>query len=190
LIAQAQAEGLSDQVPDEIEAEVADWDFDVALSQLDEKEEALNDYLGLKGEIASLRTGVQEAGLTLNGDLDAAIENWEFDRAAAIVNDAEAALARYLAARERVDEPRSLWERFGLLGADPDGKVKDSSEAFNSGDYERSRSSADEAVDTVDSASSNAARRVLIVAGGAAAFAIVILLVVWFTRLRERNEPA
>jgi hypothetical protein len=188
LIARAQDEQLSDNVPGEIQADIADWEFDTAIAALDEKEGALESYLEIKGRLSELRSNTQAAGLILGGSLDAALENWEFDRAADIVAGAEQALARYLAARGKVDEPRSLWERFGLLGSDPEGELSKAAEAFGAGDYDRSLSSSSDAIEAVDSASDNAARRVFIVAGGSALFAVLILFIVWYTRLRDRQQ--
>jgi hypothetical protein len=103
------------------------------------------------------------------------------------VAGAEQALARYLAARDRVDEPRNLWARFGLLGSDPESELSKAAEAFTAGDYDRSLNSSNDAIQAIDSASDNAARRVFIVAGGSALFALLILFIVWYTRLRDRQ---
>jgi hypothetical protein len=188
LIARAQEEGLSDRVPGEIEADIDEWDFDSALASLDEKEEWLADYLALKSDLVALRTDAEAAGLAPGPGLQEALDRWDFDHAAGIVAEARQALALYLAARERVDEPRSLWERFGLLGSDPNGDLTAAAEAFNAADYGSAERHADDAIDTVNSASTDAARRVFIVAGGAALFAIAILLIVWFGR-RRQHEP-
>jgi hypothetical protein len=188
LIARAQEEGLSDSVPGEIEVDIADWDFESALIALAVKETSFRRYLDLKPQLEALRADSQGAGLTPGKELDQAIEDWEFGIAAGIIGEAEDALSRYLAARERANEPRSLWERFGLLGEDPDGDLKAAAEAFNAGDYELAGDRADDAISSVDSASSNAARRVFIVTGAAAAFAIVILVIVWYSRRRELEE--
>jgi len=182
LIARAQEERLSDKVPAVIEAQVEVWNFEAALAGLDEAEASLEAYAELKEDLASVRAEAEAVGLTVAGRIDDAIEDWDFERARDIVEDAEQALALYLAAREKVDAPRNPWERFGLLGSDPESDLEAAATAFNAADYDRAKTDADNAIDTIDGASGVAARRVLIVAGGAAVFALLILAVVWYAR--------
>jgi tetratricopeptide (TPR) repeat protein len=190
LIARAQEEELSDKVPAQIETQVLSWNFTAALPALDEAEAALESYLDLKEDLASVRREAEPVGLTISGRVDEAIQEWDFERAREIVEDAEQALAFYLAAREKVDEPRNIWQQFGLLGSDPERDLADAAAAFNSGDYDEAKTLADDAIDAIDGAAGVAARRVLIVAVGAAIFALIILAIVWYTRRPDRRpEP-
>jgi hypothetical protein len=187
LIARAQEEGLSDRVPGEIERDVAAWDFENAREALEVKEQEFREYLELRDDLSALREGADAAGLSVAQGLETTLDDWEFERAATMILEAEEALSRYIAAREKIEEPRGLWERFGLLGSDPEGELEEAAKAFNEGDYERAGDRASDAMDAVDSASSRAARRVLLVAGGAGVFALLILLIVWYSNRRDEE---
>jgi hypothetical protein len=101
------------------------------------------------------------------------------------VEQAFQALTAYTIALERMDAPRSAWEQFGLLGADPEASVERAAAAFNDGDYTGAIDHADKAIDTIDGASKTAMRRVMIVAGIMALFAIIVLGAVWLSHRRE-----
>jgi hypothetical protein len=113
------------------------------------------------------------------------IEEWDFEGAAAAVDQAFEALTAYSVALEKVDAPRSVWEQFGLLGSNPEASVERSAAAFNDGDYTGAIDHADKAIDTIAGASKTAVRRVMIVAGIMALFAVVVLGAVWFSHRRE-----
>jgi hypothetical protein len=113
------------------------------------------------------------------------IDKWDFEGAAATVEQAFEALTAYEIAIEKVDAPRSVWEQFGLLGTDPEASIERAAAAFNDGDYTGAIDHADTAIETIDGASKTAVRRVLIVAGMLALFAIVVLGAVWLSHRRE-----
>jgi len=185
LIARAQDEGLSEAVPARIEEKVKAWQFDEAFAALDAAEAGLDVYDRLKGDLERLRNDVSAAGLVLSDDIDKRIADWDFEGARALVEQAAEAVAAYNAARAKVAEPRSLWERFGLLGSDPEASVERAAAAFNDGQYQAAIDHANHAIDTIDGASAMAVRRVLVLAGVLALFALVILVAVWLSHRRE-----
>jgi hypothetical protein len=187
LTMRATAEGLPGTIPDRIHTDIANWQFPNALARLDEAEVRLEAFAEIKEQIARLRADTRRAGLAIDERLDQALAGWDFDEASEIADEAGLALRVYREAEEIVAEPRNAWEKFGLIGSDPEVQLREAEEAFNAGDYDRARDAAQDAIDEVNGASEEAARRVLLVAGGAAAFAVLILLLVWYGHLRDRR---
>ncbi len=185
VIARAQAEGLSEDVPGQIQEKVDAWQFQDASAALDAAEAGLDTYDELKADLARLREDVAASGLALSDGIQELISAWDFEGASATVDQASQALTAYSMAVKKVNAPRSTWERFGLLGSDPESSVERAASAFNEGDYAGAIDHADKAIDMVDGASKTAMRRVLIVAGLAALFGLVVLGAVWLSRRRE-----
>jgi hypothetical protein len=185
VIARTQEEGLTEDVPGQIQEQVDAWRFRDAFTALDTAEAGLNAYDGLKEELARLREDVAFSGLVLADDIERLIDEWDFEGATATADQAFEALTAYDIALEKVDAPRSAWKQFGLLGSDPEASIERAAAAFNDGDYAGAIGHADTAIDTIDGAAKTAMRRVLIMAGILALFAIVILGAVWLSHRRE-----
>ena len=185
VIARTQEEGLTEDVPGQIQEQVDAWRFRDAFTALDTAEAGLNAYDGLKEELARLREDVAFSGLVLADDIERLIDEWDFQGATATANQAFEALTAYDIALEKVDAPRSPWKQFGLLGSDPEASIERAAAAFNDGDYAGAIGHADTAIATIDGAAKTAMRRVLIMAGMLALFAIVILGAVWLSHRRE-----
>ena len=185
VIARTQEEGLTEDVPGQIQEPVDAWRFRDAFTALDTAEAGLNAYDGLKEELARLREDVAFSGLVLADDIERLIDEWDFQGATATANQAFEALTAYDIALEKVDAPRSPWKQFGLLGSDPEASIERAAAAFNDGDYAGAIGHADTAIATIDGAAKTAMRRVLIMAGMLALFAIVILGAVWLSHRRE-----
>ena len=185
VIARTQEEGLTEDVPGQIQEQVDAWRFRDAFTALDTAEAGLNAYDGLKEELARLREDVAFSGLVLADDIERLIDEWDFQGATATANQAFEALTAYDLALEKVDAPRSPWKQFGLLGSDPEASIERAAAAFNDGDYAGAIGHADTAIATIDGAAKTAMRRVLIMAGMLALFAIVILGAVWLSHRRE-----
>lgn len=186
VIARAQESELTEDVPAQIQEQVDAWLFQEAFAALDVAEARLNAYDDLKEELARLRDDAAASELVVAEIIQGLIDEWDFEGAAATVEQAFEALTAYSIALDKVDAPRSAWEQFGLLGSDPEASVERAAAAFNDGDYTSAIDHADTAIETIDGASKTAVRRVLIVAGLLALFAIVILGAVWLSR---RHEP-
>lgn len=187
LEARAKEEGLSPEVPAAIREQVRAWRFAEALTALDKAEAGLQRVEGLRADLSRLRTEAAAAGLTLPEGGEEALLRWDFDGAADFVRRAQEALDAYVAAAVKVHGHRSLWERFGLLGSDPEARLRSAAQAFALGDFERASDRAEAAADAMGDAGDVALRRLLIVAGVLAALALVILTAVWIARLRERE---
>jgi hypothetical protein len=187
LIAHAEQEGLSQDVPTAIQEDVDAWQFDAALAALAEAEAGLQSYDEIKVELAELQARVQAEGLLLADSISTAIQQWDFAGARTILTQAGDALSAYVIAREKVEAPRSLWRKFGLLGSHPERSLERSAAAFDRGDYQLAIDFAIDATDTIDGASATAVRRLLVVAGILSVLAIVILGAIVLSRLRERE---
>ncbi len=180
-------EGLSSDVPAAIREQVAEWRFGEALSALDAAEAGLQRFDGLREDLSRLKTDASAVGLKLPETGESYLLRWDFDGAEAFIRAARSALDAYTAAAAKVHGHRSLWERFGLLGSDPEGTLRSAAEAFAAGDFAGAEDRAAAAAESVASAGEVALRRLLIVGGILAFFAIVILAAVWIARLRERQ---
>ena len=179
--------GLSDEVPRAIRAEIDAWQFGTALAALDEAEGKLAEYDVLAEALSGLERDAEDVGLSFPSSISDAMEDWDFTRARRMLSDAERALEEYARARRRVDAGRSVWERIGLLGIDPDKDLERASEAFAAGDFDSAIDHADEAVETIDHASTTAFRRLLLLALVLAVFAGGIGLSVWIAQRRDRE---
>jgi hypothetical protein len=99
--------------------------------------------------------------------------------------DAAQALEAYVAAEARLGDPRSVWERFGLLGKNPEDDLQQAAVVFASGDFESAKDHADSARDAIDDASGTAFRRLFILAFVLGLMAAGIAAGVWYSRQRE-----
>jgi len=186
LTAAVQAEGLDPSPPEAIQADVTAWRFDEALTALDDAEADLQLYLAQKGRLASLREAVQTAGLPFPRTIDEAITAWQFSSLEQTLNDAEAALAAYSRAREKVDQPRNPWQRFGLWGRDPEAPLSRAATAFATGDFLDTIAYSDDAYEMIDGAGTAALTRLLIPLAVLAALAAVLAAALWLWRRRRR----
>ncbi|MBI2912740.1 MAG: hypothetical protein HYY03_02330 [Chloroflexi bacterium] len=162
VAAQAQAEGLSGDIPENIRQDIAGWRFEEALAALDRAEAALTTYAEIRDGLARLRSDVQAAGLSFPKVIDDALANWDFEAARLALADARRAVDAYTAARDKVDAPRSLWRRIGLLGSDPGSDLDEAAFAFARGDFQTAIDRANSAAGAIDDASQTALIRVLI----------------------------
>jgi hypothetical protein len=179
--------GLSDEVPNAIRASVEEWQFDAALAELTEAERKLGEYDVLKRALTLLTEKAQGAGLKLPTTIAAEIGNWQFPAARLMFAEADRAVDAYIRATERVDAPRSLWERFGVIGKQPRDDLQRAGEAFAAGEFEAALVHANEARDAVDNASETGLRRLLILGLVLGLIAAGIGASVWFSRRRERE---
>ena len=189
LTARAEAEGLSPDTPKAIEKDVTAWRFGEALAALDRADAAIVVYSQIKDALSTLRRGVAAAGLPFPQTIDTALTHWNFAAARLSIAAAGQALDAYIAARQKVDTPRSLWRRFGLLGSDPDATLDAAARAFSRGDFQTATNKANDAANTVDNASHITLRRLLIFLGILAATATALAAALWLTYRRSRQLP-
>ncbi len=191
VAARLAAEDLSEKRLEPLREALLDWRFAVAESLTDTLEADIDGVLDLQAELRGLKDDADSLGLAVPESIAAAISGWDLGTADDLIESARAALGAYGLARERVAEPRSLWQRFGLLGDDPDGELARARQAFEEGRFQHSRERSAAAVDMLDDASRSAMLRLLLVAAIFAAFAIAIGVAYWIAVLRRRRlaEP-
>jgi hypothetical protein len=179
--------GLTDDIATSIQADIRGWDFPSALTALDEADNSLETYAGLRGRLDMLESQAKAAGLTVPQGLTDKLNHFDFDTVRPAIDQANEAVMAYVSGQQTVAAPRGIWKRFGLLGSDPDGALHSASAAFANGDFELSRQQSQHAGDLIGGASSVALRRLLVVAGflGLLVLALAVAFVV--TRLRERE---
>lgn len=186
LALRASQAGLSDEVPNAIGASIAAWQFHEALAALDEADRKLAEYDALEKALDALRQQSESAGLKLPSTIEDEVQRWEFPSARLIFVDAVQALDAYIEAEERLNDPRGVWERFGLLGKDPEKDLQRAAQAFAEGDFESAKDHAKRAGAAIDNASGAASRRLLILALVLGLIAVGIAVGVWFSQRRER----
>ena len=185
LLRRTADKSLSNDVPNEIQANIDAWRFDNAIAATDEAESKLAGYEGLNQALTGLTHDAEDLGLSVPSVISDAIRNWEFDKGRRMIADAHRAIDAYAASRERVDARRDLWKRLGLIGADPHNDLTRASEAFMRGDFQAALSHADWAAEKAQGAPGMALRKLLVLvlvfavcAGGVGA--------AWISR--ERND--
>ncbi|MCH7810729.1 MAG: hypothetical protein IH863_09135, partial [Chloroflexi bacterium] len=152
VAARLAAVGLSEEPLQPAWEAILDWRFAGAQSEMDAVEANVDRALELEDELRGLEGDADSLGLAVPESIAAAISGWDFETAADLMESARAALGAYGTARERLAEPRNLWERFGLLGDDPDGELAKARQAFEDGRFERVRDRSAAAVDMVNDA--------------------------------------
>ncbi|MCH8345961.1 MAG: hypothetical protein IIC87_03410 [Chloroflexi bacterium] len=181
----AQAEALDPGPLEVIQADVTAWRFDDALAALDDAEAGLQLYLGLTGRLASLREAVQTAGLPFPDTIDAAVAAWQFSSLEQTLSDAEAFLTAYLRARDKVGQPRNIWQRLGLWGSDPEASLSSATIAFAAGHFTSATANSEKAYDLIEDAGAAALIRLLILLAVLAALATTVAIAIWFRRSRR-----
>jgi hypothetical protein len=180
-------EGLPEELPQAIRADVAAWKFDKALSMLAEAETKLGQFKEIKAELAQLTADAEAAGLALPASIADALGRWEFGGARLLIAEAKSALDRYKVARDRVEAPRDIWQRFGLIGSNPDRDLARASDAFVAGEFQTSLDRANEAATTVGDASESALLRLFIIGLALGIFASGVGIAVWISQRQERE---
>jgi hypothetical protein len=180
-------DGLPEGAMEGIREDILAWDFAAAISKLDTAESDIATYNELSQQMGQAASDASAVGLTLPPGIASDLDRWEFGKVRLALADAGDAIKAYGGARERVKAPRGLWQRFGLLGSDPDSQLEDAEGYFADGQFQAAIDSARAAEQTIADASTVALRRVLIVAGIFAAFGLIVLAAVWASHLRERG---
>ncbi|RLC56533.1 MAG: hypothetical protein DRI30_05695 [Chloroflexi bacterium] len=180
-------EGLSEEPLEQAWESILVWGFSKAQSELDAVEANIARASEFEAELRILEGEADPLGLALPDSITAAISGWEFGAAEDLMESARAGLAAYASARERVAEPRNVWEQFGLLGDDPNGELAKAREAFEKGRFDRTRERSAAAVAMVNDASRSAMMRLLVVAGILSAVAGAIGVAYWVALLRRRR---
>lgn len=187
LETRAQTEGLPDGATTGIREDILQWNFQTAIARLDAVDADIATYNSLRDQLDRIAGEAANAGLDLPLGISDALNRWEFGNVRLALADARDAIDAYTAAQAKMESSRSLWQRFGLLGSDPDGKLEQAAGEFAAGSFQAAIDSSRSAESTIDNASTVALRRVLIVTGIFAAFGLIVLAAVWAGHLRERG---
>lgn len=180
-------EGLPDDIATPIAAAIRDWDFEAALTKLDDADDGLDTYADMRVRLDRLQNDAEGAGLTFPDGLDDALRRFDFARVGPAIDQANDAIAAYTSARQTVGASRTVWERFGLVGSDPDGALSSAANSFANGDFDISRQHAQHASDLVNDASAVAFRRLLVVAAFLSLLVLAIAIALVVGRFRERE---
>jgi hypothetical protein len=152
----AEAPELSQEVFGPVRQQIAEWQFPQALSILAKLEEGLNAYVVLREQLGALRTAAEQAGLPHPYPFENAKTNWGFAPFLESINDAGPAIEAYTAAKQTVSEPRSVWQRIGLIGKSPESHLDKAGAEFAAGQFTRSVEQSRAAESTLDGASGRA----------------------------------
>jgi hypothetical protein len=104
--------------------------------------------------------------------------------------DVQATARRVVLAHQRTGAPRGLFQRVGLIGADPAAHVRRADAAFAAGQYPTAASEADAATSQVAGAASAGRTRILIVLGVLFAIVVGVLVIRRFRRRRRARRSA
>ncbi|HEX9642179.1 MAG TPA: hypothetical protein VGB13_12815, partial [Candidatus Krumholzibacteria bacterium] len=177
--------GLSEDVPNEIRESIEAWQFEAAMAALDDAYQKLGEYEALRRALDVLTQRAESAGLKLPSTIAESVQRWEFPSARLMFAEAARALEAYVEAEARLGDPRSVWERFGLLGKHPVDDLQRAAVVFAGGDFESAEDHANSARDAIDDASGTAFRRLLLLALVLGLMAAGIAAGVWFSHRRE-----
>jgi hypothetical protein len=136
--------------------------------------------------LAEVTAAAEQAQLELPSRGDQLVGDWSFDLAEAFLDEADEAIEVYTSAQETVEDKRSLWQRIGLIGTDPEDDLRAAAASFHDGDFERSMERAQAAEDAIDGARRAGVVRAAIAFGALAIMLTVLVAVVGLVWLRPR----
>ncbi|MBI4932289.1 MAG: hypothetical protein HY828_00310 [Actinobacteria bacterium] len=163
---------------------MSDWQFDAANPLIDEAQEVLRDRDALDGMSAELAVGYPDA-------LEAAYESAE-DELSTVSEQIQAqteATQRTIdaVAAEAADD--GLFETIGFWGTDVPGLLEDAKAALTAGDLDTANERAQQAIDTVEDASSVGLQRAALTLGAIVLVTTLVVGIALLTR-RRRNVVA
>ena len=182
----ADAPELSQDVFISIRERMGAWEFTPVINALAYLEEGLNAYLAIRDRLPALRSAAEQVGLPYPGSLQNATATWAFGPLLAKMDDATPAVEAYAAAKQKLAEPRTIWQRLGLIGKSPESHLESASASFASANFSQS---IDES-HTADATVSDANSRALVNAALGAVILVALLLSAGFLLFwAARNEP-
>lgn len=164
---------------------LAQWEFDDALAAIDAASAAVEMSDRLEALAASLELDVPES---VESAYEAALDVAALRDASALAGLQLEALEHVAEARAAVDQPRSFFDRIGLMGQDPELEWSQAAKAFESEDLDGTHVEAQEAIDLIADAESVGRQRVLVVGVGFAGFALVTTGGAWMLIRRRRRR--
>lgn len=176
-------EGATAAIRDNVEA----WRFESAVRGIDEIDSDIARYNDLSAQIIDMASEASALGLSFPASIADSLDLWEFEDATLAMTSAQGAMDAYRVARAAVFSDRDLWERFGLLGSNPEGQLDDAGDSFHAAQFQTSIDESEAGAATVKDAPTVALRRVLIVSGISAVFAIIVLAAALASLARDRK---
>lgn len=184
------AESVGLTVPKDVQENIAAWKFGDALAALDRYEGGLTAYLEIRNQLDELRAAAKQAVLAYPVPFERATQTWDFVAVRGSLNDARAALAAYLSAKEALARPRSAWQRLGLWGRHPEAKLAAATLSFGAGNFGRSIEESQAVASMLEGASDVAFRRLLIGLGALAVIMVVGTIVARWALRQETSSAA
>jgi hypothetical protein len=187
--AAAEAPELSQDVFISVRERMAAWEFTPVINAVAYLEEGLNAYLALRDRLPALRSAAEQAGLSYPSSLQSATATWNFTPFLEKIDDATPAIEAYAAAKQKHSEPRSLWQRIGLIGKSPESHLESASTGFASANFTQSIDESHAA----DAALADANSRALVNAALGAVILVLLLLSAGFLlrwAITEQRSPS
>jgi len=158
--------------PDPVRVAMSEWRFDDARAQM----AITSEWLEQRDDLLA---AMEDAGLSAPDRLQQAYRAYGGGQEAIDELEAETAVVRaYVAAADRVNEPRTLFERLGLIGSsDPGAQLALAQGRFTDGDLRGSLEAIAEAQRIVDTAATGGIVRIISLVLVVAALAGVALVV-------------
>ena len=185
--AAAEAPELSQDVFISIRERMVAWEFTPVINAVAYLEEGFNAYLALRDRLPALRSAAEQTGLVYPSSLQNATATWAFGPLLAKMDDATPAIEAYAAAKHNLAEPRTIWQRIGLIGKSPESHLENAAAAFASADFSQSTEESHAAAATLADAND---RALVNAALGTVILTLVLisagLLLFW----TARNQPA
>ena len=181
LPARAEARGAYDALvaasdgwgaPDPVRAAMTDWRFDEAQAQM----AVASDWIERRDDLLA---AMEDAGLSAPDRLQLSYRAYGGGQEAIDELEAETAVVdAYVAAAERVNQPRTLFERLGLIGSsDPGAEMALAQGRFTDGDLPGALDAVAEAQQIVAAAATGGVVRIISLVLVVAALAAVALIV-------------
>jgi hypothetical protein len=143
-----------------------------------------------RDQLTALMSEISSTDLVLPTSIAAFIEAWEFEQALQLMPRAAEVVPVYNEAQTAAAEDRSIWQRIGLFGSDPDNHVEAARAAFAEGRFEDAGQEAEEALELVEESESEGKRRAMVAAGLAFGLLVGGLALLWLLgRHRVRRSP-
>jgi hypothetical protein len=188
--AAAEAPELETAVFAPVQAAILDWRFDAALDEVGRLETALDTYITVQSDYATLRTDAEAVGLSFPFPWEEGYQTWEFNTEFVEEMDrAYEAIDAYVAAKADVDEPRGFFQRVGLLGKDDHAELDEAAGHFAWARFDESIEHSGLAQQMIANAHGDGVTYFVVV-GIVAASMVIFVAVVYVLSRRQEAPPA
>ena len=151
---------------------IGEWKFAETNTELARVNAGIDAYLQIRDRLAAFKASAEAAGLAYPIPFDQAKSTLNFAQTAGMLDKGDQAIAAYPATRDAVRAPRSMMQKIGLFGQDPDGQLEAAEGAFAWANFEESIQKGQQAQDTISGAESAGHRNAVIAVAVLAALVI------------------